>query len=118
MLATAFVCVCVCERWEHFTCLRAFTSVDAKSFKIQKSLHFTHFGQKNTHINGCKIVHKCTIATVIVHICMVTVALAFNILIISSLSLSLGFGHLTSLSLSSFDQIMPPLPRSLNHCRR
>ena len=71
--------------------------MDAKSSKIQKSLHFTYFDQKNTYISGCKIVHKCTIATVIVHICTVTVALAFIILIISSLSLSLGFGqsHLT-----------------------
>ena len=30
----------------------------------------------------CKIVHECTITTVTVHICTVTVAYAFNILII------------------------------------
>ena len=48
---------------------RASVSVDAKSCKIQKTLHFS----------GCKIVHKCTTATVTVHICTVTVALAFNI---------------------------------------
>ena len=96
--------------------------MDAKSCKIQKTLHFTHFDQKNTHISGCKIVHKYTIATVTVHICTtvatvtvhicntvatvtmhicttVTVALAFNIIVIFTLSLSLvaltlHFSHL------------------------
>jgi len=48
-----------------------------------------HFDPKNTHISGFKNVHKCTITTVIVHICTVTVALAFIILVIFSLSLSL-----------------------------
>ena len=81
------------------TVFRASTSVDAKSCKMQKTLHFTHFNQKNTHISGCKIMHKCTIATVIVHICMVIVAFAFNILVIFSLSLSLVALTLTSLSL-------------------
>ena len=60
------------------------TSVDAKSCKMQKTFHFTHFDQKNTHITGCKIVYKCTIATV--HICTVTVAFAFNILLFFCLS--------------------------------
>ena len=32
-------------------------------------------------LNGCKIVHKCTNATVIVHIYMVTITHAFNILV-------------------------------------
>ena len=50
---------------------------------MKKLTDFTHSEQKNTHISGCKIVHKCTIATVTVHICTATVARAFNILIIS-----------------------------------
>ena len=91
--------------------VRASTLVDAKFCIIQKLHRFAHFNQKNTHISGDKIVHKCTIATVTVHICTVIVALAFNILMIFSLSLSLSFGHspfpfphffLTSLSLSEF----------------
>ena len=48
--------------------------------------------QKNTHISGCKNVHKCIIATVTMHICTVTVALAFNILVIF-LSLYLCCSH-------------------------
>ena len=39
--------------------------------KWKKGANFTQFEQKNTHINGCKIVHLCTIATVTVHICTV-----------------------------------------------
>ena len=62
--------------------VRASTSVDAKSYKIEKIkpliLHI--LTQKNTHINGCKIVHKCPSATITVHICTVTIILAFNIL--------------------------------------
>ena len=50
---------------------------------MKKLTDFTHFEQKNTYISGCKIMHKCIIATVIVHICTATVACAFNILIIS-----------------------------------
>ena len=49
---------------------------------MKKLTDFTHSEQKNTHINGCKIVHKCTIATISVHICTTIVACAFNILII------------------------------------
>ena len=47
--------------------LRASTLVGAKSCKMQKTLKFTHFGQKNTHIIGCKNVHKCIIVTVTMH---------------------------------------------------
>ena len=47
---------------------------------MKKLTDFTHSEQKNIHINGCKIVHKCTIATVPVHICTAIVACAFNIL--------------------------------------
>ena len=46
---------------------RATTSVVAKSCKIQKVVHLAHFDQKNTHISGCKIVHKCTSAIVTMH---------------------------------------------------
>ena len=49
---------------------------------MKKLIDFTHSEQKNTHINGCKIVHKCTIVTVTMHTCTATVACAFNILII------------------------------------
>ena len=42
--------------------VRATTSVDAKLCKIEKIAHFTHFEKKN------KIMHLCTIATVIVHL--------------------------------------------------
>ena len=77
--------------------IRATTSVDAKSCKIQKALHFTHFDQKNTYISECKIVHKCTSTTVTVHIYMVTIALAFNILVFffSLLVSSCSHSHLT-----------------------
>ena len=51
---------------------------------MEKVANFAQFEQKNTHINGCKIVHLCTIATVTVHICMVTVACPFNILLVFS----------------------------------
>ena len=54
--------------------------------KKKKVIPFTHFGQKNTHNNGCKIMHLCIIATVIMHICTVIIALAFNIFMIFSLS--------------------------------
>ena len=73
--------------------------------------------------------HKCTSATVIVHIYRVTVALAFNILVIFSLSLSLVALTLTSRSLFlilsnhqtiTADQIIKPLPpiKSSNHRHR
>ena len=64
-----------------------------KSCNIEKVTDFTHFEQKNTHISECKIVHKCTRAIVNVQICTVTIALAFNILIISNslLFFSLSF---------------------------
>ena len=64
---------------------------------MEKWTNFTQFEQKNTHISGCKIVHLCTVvtvtvhictvATVTVHICTITVAYAFNILLVFSLSL-------------------------------
>ena len=50
---------------------------------MEKVTTFTQFEQKITHISGCKLVYKYTIATVIVHICTVTVACVFIILLIS-----------------------------------
>ena len=48
--------------------VRVTALVDEKSCKIEKVAYFIHFEQKNTHINGCKIVHLCTIATITMHI--------------------------------------------------
>ena len=47
------------RNWKSFTLLplKATASVDAKSCKIEKVAHFTHFEQKNTHISGYKTVH-------------------------------------------------------------
>ena len=71
---------------------------------MEKWSNFTQFEQKNTHISGCKIVHLCTVA-----ICTVTVAYAFNILLVFFLSLVSTltltelspylYSHLTSLPL-------------------
>ena len=47
---------------------------------MEKVVDFTQFEEKKAHTNLCIIVHLCTIATVTVHICTVTVALPFNIL--------------------------------------
>ena len=53
---------------------------------MEKVTDFTHFEQKHNYISGCKVMHKCTIAIVtvhiaivIVHICTVTIACEFNI---------------------------------------
>ena len=91
-----------CDARSYFDAIKAIASVDAESCEMEKKVrNFTHFEQKNTHISGCKIVHLCTIATVIVHIivhkCTITVALAFIILLVFSLSFSL-FLWLLSLS--------------------
>ena len=59
--------------------LRVTVSEVAKFFKIQKVPDFIHFKQKNTHINQCKNIQVYKNATVIVHICTVTVALHFII---------------------------------------
>ena len=56
---------------------------------MEKVTDFTCFEQKKS-TSGVKL---CTITTVTVHICTVTVACAFIILIISSLFFSLGFDH-------------------------
>ena len=83
--------------------------------KMEKVTNFTQFEQKITYISGCQLVYKYTIATVTVHICTITVACVFNILIIFSLSMSLLSPHLTHpfphlLSLSPiFLFLMPPL---------
>ena len=71
---------------------------------MKKCAHFTHFEQKNTHSSGCKIVHLCTIAIVIILLWLlqhlVTVALAFIILLVFSLSFFLSL-QLLSLSPNS-----------------
>ena len=61
---------------------------------------------QNTHISGCKIVYKCTSATVTVHICTVTITLLFNILLFFPLSTSLSL-FLSGLTLTSHS--LPPL---------
>ena len=76
--------------------------MDAKSCIIEKTFHFTHFNQKNTHISGYKIVYLCTSATVTVHICTVTVALTF-------------FFSLLHLTLTSLSFISGPLIRPHRH---
>ena len=87
----------------------------AKSCKMPKKkktpfiLHI--FTKKNIHISECKNIHKCTIASVIVHICTVIVALAFNILVIFFLSLSL-----VTLTLTSFSVFL--IWSTSNHCRQ
>ena len=88
------------------TSIRATTSVIKKSCRIQKVAHFTYFDQKNTHISGCKIVHKCTSATITVYICTVTVTLLYIILI-------LFLSSPDSFSLSSTQS--PQLSTSANH---
>ena len=93
---------------------------------MEKVTNFTQFEQKITYLRGCKRVYKYTIATVTMHICTVTVACVFNILIIFSLSLSLLSPHLTHpfphlLSLSPISLfLMPPLPpvKPCLHCRQ
>ena len=62
------------------TIVRAITSARLKLCKMEKVVDFTQFEEKKTHISLCIVVHKCTIATVPVHICTGTVELPFNIL--------------------------------------
>ena len=62
--------------------ITATISTIVKSCKIQKVAYFTQFNKKNTHINGCKIVHKCISATVAMHICTFTVAILYIILVL------------------------------------
>ena len=81
--------------------VRVTALVDEKSCKIEKVAYFIHFEQKNTHISGCKIVPLCTIVTVAVHICMVTVIVHIIILYFFPLtSLLSPFDFSLSLSLS------------------
>ena len=75
--------------------------------KMKKVTTFTQFEQKITYISECKLVYKYIIATVIVHICTVTVACVFIILLISihtffSLSSPCTTNSVTFLSSSSF----------------
>ena len=57
--------------------------------------------------------HECKIATIAVHICTVTVALVFNILVIFFLSLSLLLSLSPHSSFFSFDQHQTTATRSL-----
>ena len=52
-------------------------------YKMEKVTNLKLFEPKITHISGCKLVYKYTIATITVHICTVTVACVFIILLIS-----------------------------------
>ena len=82
---------------------------------MQKGVKFTHFNQKNTHINGCKIVYIYKNATITVHICTVIVVLQiifyyFFSLSFTSLSLFLsGASTLTSLSFYLWSLILTSL---------
>ena len=80
--------------------IRKSVLVDAKSCKIQKTLHFTRFDKKKkkNHINGCKIVHKYINATVTVHIYARLLQL-----------LHLIFYHFSLWSDSRFTLSFPPL---------
>ena len=61
--------------WE-FMCFYLWASTPAPGnlCKIQKATTFTHFTSKIFHISPSKVVQIYTFATVIMHICMVTVA--------------------------------------------
>ena len=104
------------RNWKSFTLLplKATASVDAKSCKIEKVAHFTHFEQKNTHISGYKTVH-----IIILHFFSLTSLLSpsdFSL----SLSLSLFLWTATAppttrqnLGFSIFFfQFHPPIPKS------
>ena len=93
--------------------------------KMKKVTNFTQFEQKITHISGCKLVYKYTIATVTMHICTVTIACVCNILIIffsllvsaltsphspfSSFAFTLTYFPFPHASIAA-GQTMPPLP--------
>ena len=95
--------------------------------KMEKVTNFTQFEKKITHISRCKLVYKYTITTITVHICMVTIACVFNILIIFSLSCSLLSFSPNSLLVSALTSLsiflicshshLSPFSSCL-HCRR
>ena len=71
----------------------------------KRSSFYTFWPQKNININGCKIVHLCTIAIVIMHICTTIVAFAYNTLVFFfSLLLFFSLSPLTLTSLFRFLQ--------------
>ena len=81
-----------------------FKSIHISGCKVLHNIKrhkFYTFSSKMLHINASKSVHICTFATITVHMCTITVALAFNILIIFCLSLSL------LLSLSPYSPLLP-----------
>ena len=111
--------------------LRVTALVIAKVCKIQKMLNFAYFNQINTHISTCKSVQIYKTATIIMHICTVTVhvqmiflfffPLSPFILLFPCLRLATkpqnhpcpSLNH-RSLSSSNNKITKPPLP-SLNH---
>ena len=95
---------------------------------MQKCMNFTHFNQINTHINECKIVYIYKNATVIVHICTITLALHLIFYyFFSLLHLTLSFSlwcfhshHSLSLSLVPHSHLTdlrskPPLISEASH---
>ena len=87
------------------------------SFYICVVKKYEEYWCKNMRNTGAKIVHLCTIATIIMHIYTVTIACAFNILLVFSLSCLYSHSH-SHLTLSLFllsPHLTPPssLPSSL-----
>ena len=87
------------------------------SFYIFVVKKYEEYWCKNMRNTGAKIVHLCTIATIIMHIYTVTIACAFNILLVFSLSCLYSHSH-SHLTLSLFllsPHLTPPssLPSSL-----
>ena len=73
---------------------------------MEKVVDFTQFEEKKTHTSLCIILHLCTIATVTVHICMVTVALPFNILMFLFIILMLYSYGIKSTSFTLFFSLL------------
>ena len=71
------------------------------SFYICVVKKYEEYWCKNMRNTGAKIVHLCTIATIIMHIYTVTIACAFNILLVFSLSCLYSHSH-SHLTLSLF----------------
>ena len=79
-----------------------------KCAKWKKVTTFTQFEQKITHISGCKLVYKYTIATVTVYVCMITITCVFIILLISHLHLFFSLFHAQWIQWLSFPHLLFP----------
>ena len=104
--------ICVVKKYEEYWC-KNMRNTGAKIL-VQK---YEEYWCKNMRNTGAKIVHLCTIATIIMHIYTVTIACAFNILLVFSLSCLYSHSH-SHLTLSLFllsPNLTPPssLPSSL-----